>query len=149
MFMYPKKWCDYLIDIDIYCCSKFWLFLKYLIETNFFFNFPKIYVTYYFYSIFKYFHKNPKNYILEINNNFKCLKKKFWNNIVYLQTIYIMYTFIFLKISFLMNIYLVMLYCFKYLKSKWKKWIIINRVYKKGVSVLPRKVIVFSLSRIY
>lgn len=55
VFMYPEKWCDCLIDIDIYCWSKFWL-LNILSKTYILLLTPRS-VTGYFYSILKIFIK--------------------------------------------------------------------------------------------
>lgn len=55
VFMYFEKWCDCLIDIDIYCWSKFW-FLNILLKI-YIFLFILRFVIGYFYSILKIFIK--------------------------------------------------------------------------------------------
>lgn len=142
VFMYPEKWCDCLIDIDIYCWSKFWL-LNILSKTYILLLTPRS-VTGYFYSILKIFIKIKNIQIKRWIIILKILENKFekWNSIslnnMWVLYMYIMYIqciilsfCISLSISFFMYIFIDFVLLL-YSKSK-SKWIIINRVYKNYV----------------
>lgn len=109
VFMYPEKWCDCLIDIDIYCWSKFWL-LNILSKTYILLLTPRS-VTGYFYSILKIFIKIKNIQIKRWIIIFKMLENKFekWNSIS-LNNMWVLYMYI----MYIQCIIIKFLYIIKY-----------------------------------